>query len=288
VIVGWDNEETARYYEAFCEAHGRYREANAALVQHACLCRHQCILDVAAGTGRTAEAVLPYLGTGGRITCWEPSAAMRAAGVSRLHDPRIAWTDVWPRKHARFDRILCGAAIWQLAPIEDAIRRMASLLGPGGMLCFNVPSLYLGEPDEPGGGDDSSLLRLIGVLASGRVPSAAAAVPLSRNVIESALAAARLSWKCWQFRYRFSQAAFRDWLKIPVLTDALLPDLDAGERSRRIDAAFEHVDGSSWRWESWTGWTAGKVARFSSTTGRRRFPCAAASRLRRRCIRETD
>ena len=30
--IGWDHPETARYYEAFCERHSRYGDANAALI----------------------------------------------------------------------------------------------------------------------------------------------------------------------------------------------------------------------------------------------------------------
>jgi hypothetical protein len=60
----------------------------------------------------------------------------------------------------------------------------------------------------------------------------------------------------WSVSQRLTQEAYRDWLKIPVTTDALLGDLDAGERARRIDAAFQRVDPHAWRRERWTGWTA--------------------------------
>ena len=49
-----------------------------------------------------------------------------------------------------------------------------------------------------------------------------------------------------------TQSELRDWTKIPVLTDALFPDLDAEARDRRIDDAFEKSDKSSYRFEGWT------------------------------------
>jgi hypothetical protein len=55
---------------------------------------------------------------------------------------------------------------------------------------------------------------------------------------------------------RFTHAAYRDWLKLPVLTEWMLGDVDADERARQIDEAFSRVDPASWRWERWTGWTA--------------------------------
>src|ERR1700687_4707162 len=82
----WDHPDTARYYEAFCEAHGRYREASLALTGAACLERGQRVLDLAAGTGCTAEAALDC---GCEVTCVEPAGAMRDAGKPGL--PYEGW-----------------------------------------------------------------------------------------------------------------------------------------------------------------------------------------------------
>ncbi|MBI2014382.1 MAG: hypothetical protein HYS77_02430, partial [Candidatus Rokubacteria bacterium] len=109
--IGWDDPRTARYYEAFCAKHPRYHAANAVLIERAVLAPGQRVLDVAAGTGRTAAAALPWLHRQGRIVCVEPATAMRAVGEVRLADRRVTWTDRLPEPPARFDRILCGAAI---------------------------------------------------------------------------------------------------------------------------------------------------------------------------------
>jgi hypothetical protein len=50
----------------------------------------------------------------------------------------------------------------------------------------------------------------------------------------------------------------RDWLKIPPLTDVLLDGLSADERAAVVDAAYTGCDPESWRWETWSGWTAWK------------------------------
>ncbi len=61
-MSGWDDPETAMYYEAFCRSHSRYARANAALVAHAFITPGMRLLDLAAGTGRTAQAALRRLG----------------------------------------------------------------------------------------------------------------------------------------------------------------------------------------------------------------------------------
>jgi len=246
--VGWDSPRTPELYERFNARHDRYRDANEALVAHAALAGDLVVLDVAAGTGRTTEAALARLGDRAWIVCFEPARAMREAGQERLGDGRVSWTDELPSCGA-YDRVLCGAAIWQLE-----IAPLAARVAPGGALCFTIPALYLGEGEEPGGGEDPLLVELYARLADGRVPQAQAGGPLPD--VGSALAAAGLLPERWSFQRRITQAELRDWLAIPPLTDALLPGLDPDQRLRALDEAYADVDEASWRWERWHGWTA--------------------------------
>ncbi len=253
--AGWDHPDTARYYEAFCAAHGRYREANLALTGAALLGRGQRVLDLAAGTGRTAEAALDW---GCEVTCMEPAAAMRDAGRRRL--PQARWLAGWPGHGERFDRVLCGAAIWQMAPLWETFARVAELVNAGGGFAFNVPSLYLGEADEPGGGSDPRLLDLVARLADGRIPPVAAwEAPPGADEIERLLGEAGFAPARWCARSRLTQTALRDWMKIPVLTDALLDGMAADDRAALVDAAYAQCDPASWRWEAWTGWIAWRL-----------------------------
>jgi len=255
----WSDPETVLYYERFCRRHSRYRAANAELVRHAVLGCAMRVLDAAAGTGLTAEAALTLLGPRGRVVCFEPSPAMRTAGRARCGDPRVRWLAEWPALPRQFDRILIGAAIWQMLPLERTFLMAAALLKRGGALCFNIPSLYLGRPGDPGGGSDPLLLQLPRAVSSEGRTMAPPGAPLpSVERISQALRAAGFEPHEWSFRRRFSQAAYCDWLKIPVLTNFLMPELDARARARRLNAAFRRSDSKSWRWEQWSGWTAWK------------------------------
>lgn len=267
-MSGWDDPETPLYYESFCRRHARYTQANAALILHAHIAPGMRMLDLAAGTGRTAEAALGLLGDHGRIVCVEPSAPMRTEGARRISDARVTWRAtlfdaMGSDAGGPFDRILCGAAIWQLEPLDETIRTLSGLLRRGGALCFNIPALYLLEPDDPGGGDDPLLLDLAAALATNACAACDAAPqqggqPLGRDAIGSWLRAAGLHARTWTFRLRLTQEAYAAWLKIPVVAGRLLADLAPGERARRIDAALGSVDRASWKWERWRGWTAWK------------------------------
>jgi cyclopropane fatty-acyl-phospholipid synthase-like methyltransferase len=260
-MSGWDDPQAPVYYEAFCQAHSRYARANAALVAHAHIAPGMRLLDVGAGTGRTAAAALRRLGDDGRIVCVEPSASMRAAGIRRVEDARVAWRAALRAATEPFDRVLCGAAIWQLQPLAETIRDLAALLRPGGALCFNIPALYLLEPDEPGGGADPLLHALPALLASDPdAASDAAPQPAGSSpecgAIDSWLRDAGLRAQSWSFRMRLTQDAYAAWLKIPAVAGAMLAHVAAEDRPRRIDAALDAVDRASWRWERWKGWTA--------------------------------
>lgn len=262
----WNDPETAAYYEAFCRSHSRYLRANAELIAHARIAPGMRVLDVAAGTGRTAETALDFLGNDGRVLCVEPFTGMRAEGMRRVTDDRVQWSATLPETTESFDRILCGAAIWQLDPLRESLESLARLLRAGGALCFNIPALYLLEPDQPGGGSDPLLLSLPALLldspGSAPIPEPVecqASAPLRRRCINTGLRAAGLRARSWSFRVRFTQEAYADWLKIPVLTDRMLAGLAPGARAQRIDRALALADRSSWKWECWHGWTAWKA-----------------------------
>src|SRR5690242_262718 len=137
MAIGWDHPDTARYYEAFCRQHGRYLDANRALIAATALRPGLRVLDWAAGTGRTALAAQEY---GVEVTCVEPAHAMRQVGEGLA--PQARWLAAWPEGGDDFDRVLCGAAIWQMLPLEATVARAWSALRAGGALVFNIPSLY--------------------------------------------------------------------------------------------------------------------------------------------------
>jgi SAM-dependent methyltransferase len=258
--VGWNHPLTARYYEEFDLRHDRYRRVNEELSRHAALASGQRVLDLAAGLGGTARAALAALGDAPcRIHCVEPEGAMRTRGEELLADPRVTWSHELPGEPESFDRILCGAAVWLLAPLQIVFEGVAALLAPGGAFVFTIPSLYLGVPDEPGGGRDPRLLDVLGLVSGGREPEAPPGGPITGSVaVDALLQAAGLAPERWEIRVRLTQGAFRDLLKIPVHTDWLLGELGPEERAARIDEAYDQTDPDSWRWEGWYGWTAWK------------------------------
>ncbi len=256
-MTGWDDAATVEYYEAFCRSFSRYAIANRALVKHAQLAEGHRVLDVAAGTGRTAEMILGAVGESGSVVLVEPAGAMRRVGQRRVADARVTWRAAMPHPQKHFDRILCGAGIWQFPSLAETVRDWAKRLAPGGALVFNMPALYVMEPDLPGGGEDPGLTALPALLMKGQA-AVAAGKPMRATDVDAALRAAGLRARRWRFRLKLTQAAYAAWLKIPVTTEGMMPGVASEERARRIDAALTMVHRTSWKWERWIGWTAWK------------------------------
>jgi len=254
-MSGWDDAATVDYYEAFCRYFSRYDIANRALAKHAELAEGQRVLDVGAGTGRTAEMILGAVGEAGSVVAVEPAGAMRRVGQRRVADERVDWRRAMPGRQKHFDRILCGAGIWQFRSLEETVRDWAERLVPGGALAFNMPALYLMESDLPGGGADPWLTALPGLLMDGQA-AVAAVEPRRAGDVDAALRAAGLRGRRWRFRVKLTQAAYAAWLKIPVTTEGMMPGVAAEERAKRIDTALSMVDRTAWKWERWIGWTA--------------------------------
>jgi SAM-dependent methyltransferase len=257
--ASWSDPATARAYEAFCAAHDRYAVVNAALARRAALAGARAVLDVGAGIGGTTAAALDHLAAEARVCCVEPSAAMRGRGRRRVTDPRVRWTHRLPAPPATFDRVLCGASVWLLGTLDDVLPRLATLVAPGGALVFDVPAAYAGAPDRAA----DPLTAIPAWLVRRGYAHRRGATPEPRTVpdahaVDAILAATGLRGERWWTRVRFTQAAYRDWLKIPVVSDGMLAGRAPAARARVLDAAFAAVDPDAWRWERWVGWTAWK------------------------------
>jgi len=272
-VVGWDHPDTARAFERFQRHSDRYRFANRALASRAALRPGLRVLDLGAGDGGTQAEALPYLGEHDSILCVEPARAMRDLGRATVRDERVAWAASIPDTELLFDRVLCGAAIWQMPDLPRILAEIHGLLRPEGVLAFDVPGVYLGEPDPPGGGRDPHLLELPRAIAaevrsrrehdawngtSGTWWATPGEPPPDRSTITETLEQAGFQARSWGFSFRFRQPEYREWLKIPPTTDGLLRGVPPRERERIVDRAYRLVDEHSWRWERWVGWTARK------------------------------
>ncbi len=99
---------------------------------------HEHVIDVGCGTGNMTQALLALLGTSGRITAVDVSAAMIARAQNKISDSRVSWHvgDALhlPNQDSSVDRVM----YFQVWPHFDDTKAVAQkcwrVLKPGGCL----------------------------------------------------------------------------------------------------------------------------------------------------------
>lgn len=251
-LLLWTHPVTAERYRMFTDRHDRYKVAARALVEAASVAPGHRVLDIAAGVGCTALACLEQLGDEDTVTAVEAAEAMRQEGERRTRGRAVNWCAA-PPEGQQYDRVICGAAIWALGPVDEAIGRMSKLVAPGGVLAVSLPAAYLGEADVPGGGSDPHLTALPEALAGldlGNPPTVTVS-PLSEKGLTEAFHDHGFCMSRSNIRLRLTQDAYRDWLALPPVNDTLLGQVPPEERPKLINRCAEDLDMSSWRWETW-------------------------------------
>ena len=143
----WNDKETVEAYVNFNAKYDRYHAVNKVLVEQADLTNTNLtntditnadnVLDLASGTGGTSQFILEKIKPSCKLSCVEPSLAMQSYAQSIMSDSRIQWLDSLPQQveaENLYDRILCGAAIWQILPLNETFKSLSSLLKPKGIL----------------------------------------------------------------------------------------------------------------------------------------------------------
>jgi ubiquinone/menaquinone biosynthesis C-methylase UbiE len=108
----------------------------------------QAVLDVACGTGIVARTVADRLGGDGRVVGLDLNEAMLT--VARRIRPDLEWRhgDVaaLPFPDGRFDAVLCQMALMFFPDLTGALREMARVARPGGVVAVAVPASLDDQP----------------------------------------------------------------------------------------------------------------------------------------------
>jgi SAM-dependent methyltransferase len=108
----------------------------------------QAVLDVACGTGIVARTVADRLGSTGRVVGVDINAGMLAV-AGRIR-PDLEWHRAdaahLPFPDGSFDAVLCQMALMFFPDREAALREMARVTRPGGVVALAVPASLADQP----------------------------------------------------------------------------------------------------------------------------------------------
>jgi SAM-dependent methyltransferase len=254
----WGEDDNAHRYDAYAREFPSYRETSQDLIAVALPSddaglADAAVLDLACGTGATTREILAMLGSDGRVTAVDKSAAMLAVAARYTPDPRITWTNARAEsvdQHVTepVDAVICNSAIWQ-TDFEATARAVRAVMKPGCRFAFNVPVDFLRDADSHRPDDRYppllSEMRAIAEREYGWVPDNRAPRirrRLSRELICRALMAAGYDVEqVTDVTHEDSAESQHAWLRIPIFTRDRLSGLPYEERMRVLDKAYERL-----------------------------------------------
>ncbi len=129
-----------------------FAQWTAPMIDIAGIARGQQVLDVACGTGVLARAAADRVGGAGAVVGVDLNPAMLA--VAARVRPDLEWREAdaadLPFADGRFDAVLCQSALFFFPDVVGALREMARVVRPGGVVAVQT---YAALPDQPGFGD---------------------------------------------------------------------------------------------------------------------------------------
>jgi ubiquinone/menaquinone biosynthesis C-methylase UbiE len=245
-ILLWNDWQNAEIYQAYTQEFPIYRVLNRHLVELAQVESARRVLDLACGSGATAQSCLRRLPMHGELVGVDTSAAMVGVAESWILDARARFL-VAPAEcldqevEGPFDRVLCNAAFWQLPNRRKVLADLARLMSPGALFVFNIPADRLR-------GEESAahpFQEVLGRLLENR--SAEALVPAARQLDEEGLKE-RLDNAGFEllsrerFTYSGTQEELAELMEIPVMLASAAPELSCKGRREALRIARETID----------------------------------------------
>lgn len=242
----WNDWHNAEIYQAYTQDFPIYRVLNRHLVELAQVECARRVLDLACGSGATAQSCLRRLPSDGELVGVDTSPSMVGVAEATTMDPRARFL-VAPAEtlgeavEGPFDRVLCNAAFWQLPNRRKVLADLARMMSPGALFAFNLPADRLrGEATET-----HPFQTILGRLLESRSPETL--VPAARQIDEAGLEQ-RLKSAGFEvqvrerFTYSGTQEELAELMEIPVMLASAAPELSPEGRREALRLARETID----------------------------------------------
>lgn len=236
-----------------------YAATSRDLVELAEVSGDECVLDLACGTGQTTKAALAALGREGTVHAVDSSSEMLALAREIVVDERVHWHES-PAENVdgvvdSVDAAVCNSAIWQ-TDMPATFRAVHAVLRRGGRFVANIGRQFLIMPFteeelHPRAASLFDVMQAIAVLEFGHVPRPTRARGFTIDAVVAMMRDAGFDVvDTPELTYEDSVDRQHAWLRIPVFTERLFPDLDVEQRLAIVDKAYERVElhSTSARW----------------------------------------
>ncbi|MEK7091948.1 MAG: class I SAM-dependent methyltransferase [Patescibacteria group bacterium] len=148
----WDTKENAEAYDNYARNFPMYQETSADLVEIVDLKSGMTVIDLAAGTGATSQAILAKIGDQGRVIAVDQAKEMLKKAQEKFASKNVQFVVAEAENLDQVitepvDVVVCNSAFWQMKAPET-LRAVANVLKPDGIFAFNLPDQFFDNPSS--------------------------------------------------------------------------------------------------------------------------------------------
>jgi SAM-dependent methyltransferase len=255
----WGEDDNARRYDEYAREYPSYRETSRDLIALALPSddagvADAAVLDLACGTGATTREILSMLGSDGRVTAVDKSAAMLRVAANSTADRRVTWINAPAEsvdQHVTepVDAVICNSAIWQ-TDVAGTAMAVRAAMKVGSRFAFNVPVDFLDDADAHRSDDRYPTLlsemraiaeRDYGWAPDDRGPRRVRNRLTRESICRTLVAAGYDIEQVTDVTHQDSAESQRAWLSIPIFTRDRLLGLPYEDRMRVLGKAYERL-----------------------------------------------
>lgn len=206
-----------------------YRKTSQFLVKLAEIKKGMVIVDLCCGTGIATKEILKKIGTSGKVIGVDSSKEMLVIAKKKFKQKNVSFIQTSEEEIVKIikekvDVVLCNSAFWQMNG-DKALKTINSILKGDGKFAFNLPNQIYNI--------DSFLS-----------PEKSSIISIMRKIrLEKMLASNFFKIiSCKALKFRRTAKDKYEFLKIPIMTKRMFPNLDYSERLKILNKAYRTVN----------------------------------------------
>jgi len=147
----WDTKDNAEAYEQYVRNFAMYQGTSKDLIETADIQPGMTVVDLAAGTGATTQAILDKTGGDVSVIAIDQAEEMLNKAKEKFRNKHVRFIvsqaeNLHESIKGKVDAVVSNSAFWQMDP-RATFQSVSRILRPAGILAFNLPDQFFNHPD---------------------------------------------------------------------------------------------------------------------------------------------
>ena len=150
----WNTKENAEAYDKYARSFPMYKDTSRDLIKISGVKSGMTIIDLAAGTGATTQAIFDQIGDDVYVIAIDQAEEMLTKAREKFINKNVKFIvseaeDLDKVITEPVDAVLCNSALWQMKG-GQVFKAVSGILKPNGIFAFNLPDSFFNEKDAAG------------------------------------------------------------------------------------------------------------------------------------------